>query len=88
MLDHRIPAVKNAMDFARASHQTWLAEVFADRLPTARAARRRKLSALHAATDVYTWKLLRRDFGLSRRATQDVMTDMVEAILDSKGTNP
>src|SRR4051812_846868 len=28
MQDQRIPAVKEAMDFARASHQTWLEEVF------------------------------------------------------------
>ena len=48
--------------------------VFADRLPGGAAERRRALAALHAATDVYTWKLLRRDLGLGRRATQQVMT--------------
>jgi len=88
MLDQRIPAVQDAMNFARASHQTWLEEVFTDRLPSGKAARRRILAALHAATDVYTWKLLRRDFGHSRRATENVMTDMVNAILDSKGMTP
>ena len=88
MLDDRIPAVKAAMDFGRATHQAWLAEVFADRLPSAAAERAHVLSQLHAATDVYTWKLLRRDFGLGRRATQKIMTDTVTAILDSKGTNP
>jgi AcrR family transcriptional regulator len=85
MLDQDIPAVREAMDFARASHQEWLEECFADRLPSGRGERKRMLAALHAATDVYTWKLLRRDFGHSRRTTQDVMTDMVDAILDSKG---
>jgi AcrR family transcriptional regulator len=88
MQDQRIPAVEEAMDFARASHQTWLEEVFVDRLPSGRAARRRALLALHSATDVYAWKLLRRDFGLSRRETQNVMTDMVEAILDTKERKP
>ncbi len=30
----------------------------------------RAVNALHAATDVYTWKLLRRDLGLSRAETE------------------
>ena len=70
MLDDRIPAVKAALDFGRTTHQAWLADVFADRLPSGAAERKRVLSQLHAATDVYTWKLLRRDFGMSRRATK------------------
>jgi AcrR family transcriptional regulator len=88
MLDDRIPAVKAALDVGRATHQGWLAEVFADRLPSAAAERAHVLSQLHAATDVYTWKLLRRDFDLGRRATQKVMTDTVTAILDSIRREP
>lgn len=42
---------------------------FGDALPPAAVARRRAIHALHAATDVYTWKLLRRDVGLSRKET-------------------
>jgi AcrR family transcriptional regulator len=80
LLDERIPAVKAALDDGRSFHQEFLAAVFADRLPRAPAERHRALAALHAATDVYTWKLLRRDLGLGRRATQQVMTEMVEAI--------
>ena len=51
---------------ARASHQAWLERIFSDRLPKTPGARRRAIHALHAATDVYTWKLLRRDLRLSR----------------------
>jgi AcrR family transcriptional regulator len=80
LLDERIPAVKAALDGGRSFHQEFLAGVFAERLPRGPAERRRALAALHAATDVYTWKLLRRDLGLGRRATQQVMTEMVEAI--------
>ena len=47
-------------------HQEWLAEVFGDVLPADAAARRHVLLELHAATDVYTWKLLRRDMGRPR----------------------
>jgi AcrR family transcriptional regulator len=80
VLDERIPAVKAALEEARADHQKWLAGVFAARLPRPAAERRRALAALHAATDVYAWKLLRRDLGLGRRATRQVMTETVEAI--------
>jgi AcrR family transcriptional regulator len=83
LLDERFEAVRAVMDGARAHHQGWLAEVFAGRLPPAVADRRRALAALHAATDVYAWKLLRRDLGLSRRVAQRVMTEMVTAIADS-----
>jgi AcrR family transcriptional regulator len=80
-LDERFAAVAAALDEARADHQAWLAGIFADGLPRAAPERRRALAALHAATDVYAWKLLRRDLGMGRRATQQVMTEMVEAIV-------
>jgi AcrR family transcriptional regulator len=79
-LDQRFDAVRRVIEEAQADHQGWLEGVFAGRLPRAAAERRRALAALHAATDVQTWKLLRRDLGLGRRATQQVMTEMVEAI--------
>jgi hypothetical protein len=65
----------------RASHQEWLRRVFADRLPDAPAGRCHAVNALHAATDVYTWKLLRRDLHLSRAETVRIMADLVNGIL-------
>ena len=88
LLHERIEAVRAGLERGRANHQGWLAEVFEDRLPSDRAERRRTLAALHAATDVYTWKLLRRDLGHGRRATQRIMTDMVRAILDTTRKEP
>lgn len=82
-LDERIPAVAAMLVRARAYHQEWLAEMFSAHLPATGARRREALAALHAATDVYTWKLLRRDLGLSRRATGDTMTRTVTALLRS-----
>ena len=57
-----------------------------DRLPKTRAARRHAIHALHAATDVYTWKLLRRDLQLSRADTERIMRELVDGILDQAGT--
>ena len=70
------------MDQARAAHQEWLQEMFGDRLPTPPAVRRQAVHALHAATDVYTWKLLRRDLRLSRTETEKTMVDLVVGVLE------
>jgi len=70
-----------ALAEGRANHQEWIVLSFGDRLPTASAARRRAINAVHAATDVYTWKLLRRDLGLSRIQTEKTMADLVIGVL-------
>ena len=44
------------------------------------------INALHAATDVYTWKLLRRDLGLSRAETERTMVGLVNGVLS--GNDP
>ncbi len=56
----------------REMHRKWVREVFAPQL--ARAGDAEELEdLLVVATDVYTWKLLRRDAGLSRaRATERI----------------
>jgi AcrR family transcriptional regulator len=81
MASERLGSLAPLLDRARADHQTWLGRVFSDRLPDAPAARRRAIHALHAATDVYTWKLLRRDLQLSRVETERIVLDMVRGIL-------
>ena len=83
-LEDRIPAVAAALEIGRASHQGWLTEAFADRLPSAVAERRMYVAALHAATDVYVWKLLRRDLGLSRKQTATVMERLLRAVLEHR----
>jgi AcrR family transcriptional regulator len=60
----RHPALRALLDRGRAGHRSWLAEVFAPLLTDlAPQARRRQLDVLVVATDVYAWKLLRRDMG-------------------------
>jgi AcrR family transcriptional regulator len=77
----RMGSLASALDDARAYHQQWLETVFGDRLPKPAAARRRARNALHVAPDAYTWKLLRRDLGLSRAETEKTMVDLVVGIL-------
>ncbi len=78
----RVVGLASLMDDARAGHQAWLQEMFGDHLPAGAVARRRTVNALHAATDVYTWKLLRRDLGLSRRETERTVAETVGNILE------
>ena len=81
MTAERFPLVAEAIRFGRDSHREWLELQLRQRLPRRKRERERALSALHAATDVYTWKLLRRDIGLSRAETAATMTMLVEGVL-------
>ena len=83
MASERLGSLAPLLDRARAGHQAWLDRIFSDRLPKAPAARRHAIHALHAATDVYTWKLLRRDLKLSRADTERIMLELVYGILGS-----
>ena len=78
----RLGTLAELIDDARTSHQRWLERMFGEHLPDDRGRRRRAVNALHAATDVYTWKLLRRDLGLSRAETERTMVVLVAGVLD------
>ncbi len=69
------------LDRARAEHQQWLREMFGAELPRGAAASRRSVQALHAATDVSTWKLLRRELHLSRAESERIIVDLVVGVL-------
>jgi AcrR family transcriptional regulator len=77
----REPALRPLVDRGRAYHVDWCARAFEPALRELRgAARERRLAQLVVVTDVYTWKLLRRDRGLSRRQTETAMRELVEAL--------
>lgn len=79
----RVGSLAPLLDDARAAHQHWLEDIFGERLSSVAAARRQALNALHAATDVYTWKLLRRDLRLSSAETAQTMIKLVSGVLES-----
>jgi AcrR family transcriptional regulator len=81
LTSERLGSLAELIDDARASHQAWLEAMLGDALPASRVDRRRAVNALHAATDVYTWKLLRRDLGLPRTETERTMVLLVEGAL-------
>ncbi len=69
----------------RRMHRRWVQESFAPLLPRG-AGREEAVDLLVVATDVYTWKLLRRDRGLSLPRTRARMETLVRAVL--AGTAP
>ncbi|MEY2397193.1 MAG: hypothetical protein QOJ00_367 [Actinomycetota bacterium] len=77
----RLGSLAPLLDEARGVHQQWLNDMFGDALPTRSDARARCINALHAATDVYTWKLLRRDLKLSRAETERTMVELANGVL-------
>jgi AcrR family transcriptional regulator len=68
-------------ELGKAMHRTWVEEVFAPYVAAA-ADPDELTDLLVVATDVYTWKLLRRDRGLGRDRTERRMRHLVERILD------
>jgi len=82
----RVPALAPWLARGREHHQAWLAEVFGASLPDDHDARRDVVLQLHVATDVMSWKLLRRDLGLTRAEVVHLMREQVAAILDHRPT--
>ena len=75
------PAVGELTERGRKMHHRWVETVFAPYL----AGDDDLARLLVVATDVYTWKLLRQDRGLSRARTEAHLLRMVRALLPAEG---
>ncbi|MBK9738034.1 MAG: TetR/AcrR family transcriptional regulator [Actinobacteria bacterium] len=80
----RTPSLAPIAESGRELHREWCARVFAVALADlGRSEHQRRLAQFVAVCDVYTWKLLRRDSGLTRRQTElalvELLTPMTEA---------
>lgn len=82
--EDRVPEFAAVAETGRAQHREWVETAFAPRLYTLPSRERRDATtALVAATDVYVWKLLRRDLGLDRSAAQTAVTRLVRGALST-----
>jgi AcrR family transcriptional regulator len=80
-LESRVPSLAPVLAFGRAGHRDWVERTFPAALEGLPAPEReRRLLLLICATDVYTWRLLRRDQGLTRPQTAAAMTELVQAL--------
>ena len=80
--EHSSATLAGFVERGRSLHREWCRAVFADTLePLTGVTRERRLAQLVAVCDVYTWKLLRLDAGLSRRQTQIALHELLGPLL-------
>lgn len=80
-------AARRLATAARAAHREWLERVFAGAVSgCAPVAREEVVDLLVVATDLQTWRLLRRETGLSRQRTEERMLRLVRAVLTDATT--
>jgi AcrR family transcriptional regulator len=85
----RHPALKRLLDLGRERHREITAATYTRWLdPLPRSVRMRTLDALVAASDVYIWKLARRDMARSRAETTEILRTLVDAILAQAASPP
>jgi AcrR family transcriptional regulator len=74
-LEEKVPSLAPLLAIGRESHRQWVETMFG--APGL-------VAELVVATDVYTWKLLRRDQGLSRDQTVASILKIVQALLERR----
>jgi len=83
--EERHPLLQQIVAAGRLAHRQWVERVFAPYLPPSHSSgHERLLAQLVAITDVYTWKLLRRDANLSREQTELALQEMLAALCERK----
>jgi AcrR family transcriptional regulator len=80
--EDRYPAIGSMLDVGRNGHRTWITETFADHLDgLSGAPRERRIDQLVAVTDLYIWKLFRRDFGREAQDVADLIAGLIDKVL-------
>ena len=79
--EDRIPLIAEWVQGGREWHWDWVERIFAPQLKGFRGAeRKRRHAALVVLTDVYTWRLLRLDLGLSRADCERTLVDLIHRL--------
>lgn len=83
--DRLDPARLKQLEAGRQSHREWVEKIFAAQLGSQLSmADQARLFGLIVATDISVWTLLRRDFGLYRRAAEAVLLGIITALLQER----
>jgi AcrR family transcriptional regulator len=78
-----LAGVTNTVEAGRRYHAAWVERAFAPllrELPPA--VRRRRIGQLVGVTDIYYWKVLRRDVGLSRAEVEASLRELIGDIVE------
>lgn len=83
--EERVPLLRPIIERGRSLHYGWIDWVFEPQLSGRRGSARKSLRAqLIAVTDVYTWKLLRRDLRLSRREAERGIAELIRGVVANR----
>jgi AcrR family transcriptional regulator len=75
------PIMAQIAEDGRVMHRDWVKRTFAPQIARRRgASRTRHLAQLVAVTDVYMWKLLRLDAGLSRAQVERALRELIDGL--------
>ena len=81
--EDRHTPIRTMTNIGRRSHRNWVAAVFSPWLePLDAAEAERRLDELVIATDVYVWKLVRRDMGRSVATLRQTMARLIASALN------
>jgi AcrR family transcriptional regulator len=84
--EDRVPTLGVLANAGRSYHLEWCKRAFEPALRGLRGARRdRRVAQLVALTDIYVWKVLRRDRGLSVAATKLAVLELLEPLARKPG---
>ena len=78
--EHDVSHVRNVVEEGRRIHREWVERHCAQMIDAAGGDRDITLNAAIAATDLYTWKLLRQDRGLELQQVHRVMMRMLNGL--------
>ncbi len=81
--ERRVPGLRELADRGRVFHRDWCERVFAPSLAVRSGVEReRRLAQFVTICDVYTWKLMRLDCGLSRHQTELALVELLSPMLE------
>jgi AcrR family transcriptional regulator len=81
--EHHVPLVQRAVDRGHEVHEEWVLRTFEPQLASLDVrARERREAQLVAVCDVYVWKILRRDLGLSAPHTEAALVELIERLVE------
>lgn len=81
--EHRDSFARRAVDRGREVHEKWVLRTFEPQLATLRGEQReQRFAQLVAVCDVYMWKILRLDIGMSVARTEAALVEMIERLVE------
>jgi AcrR family transcriptional regulator len=84
--ERRRPSLQPVLQQGRENHRDWVKSIFAPQLKQqSGGARAQLLHILDVATDVYVWKLLRRDQALGRSAAEAIVCRLINSVTNTEG---